>query len=114
MGVEDQQIGLLRTGGVLPSQLPAGDGRDIGQAGVPWVNVHEVTDVFAHQQATEVLMQLRGQPALAAGFQQGAQLCVQVEIGNRREAERRVGGRGTLGTQRAIGQLVWGAWLGWL
>ena len=68
VGVEDQQGGLLRAGGVFPGQLPAGDGRDVGQAGVAGVNGHEVTHVFAHQQATEVLVQLRGQPALAAGF----------------------------------------------
>jgi hypothetical protein len=68
VGVEDQQPGLRCTRGVFPGQLAEGDVRNVRQAGVALMRVDEIPHVFADHQATEVRVQLSGEPAFAAGF----------------------------------------------
>ena len=68
VGVEDQQGGAFGAGGILPGQLALGNGRDIRQGGVALMLVDEVPHIFPHHQPAEARVQLRRQPALAAGF----------------------------------------------
>ncbi|MNE59253.1 hypothetical protein D3C80_1543380 [compost metagenome] len=68
MGVEDQQLGLAGTGGVLPGQLAASDCRNIGITGVAALFVDKVTYILTDQFPTEVGLDFMAQPALAAGL----------------------------------------------
>ncbi|MNE56990.1 hypothetical protein D3C80_1519340 [compost metagenome] len=69
--VEDQQGRRLGACLVFPIELATGDSRDVGIARVALLAIDEVAHVLAHQQAAEPGLQLRRQPALAAGLGPG-------------------------------------------
>ena len=68
MRIEDQQGRRFGTCLVFPLELATGDCRNVGVAGVALLAIDEIADVLAYQQTTELGLDRRRQPALAAGF----------------------------------------------
>ncbi|MNY40684.1 hypothetical protein D3C86_1754420 [compost metagenome] len=71
VSVEQQQPRLSCAGPVLPLQLSAGNGRNVGQARIAWVLLDEPADIFVHQNAAEMRLQFGREPTLATGFGTG-------------------------------------------
>ncbi|MCY1464833.1 hypothetical protein D9M71_829040 [compost metagenome] len=71
MGVENQQRWLPGAGLVFPLQLPAGDLRNVCQAGITRVLFDKPADIFVDQHSAEMRLQLGREPALATGFRAG-------------------------------------------